>query len=152
MCKKSQRYMLKFTTHSPEETQSISKRLAEQLGESATLLLSGDLGAGKTTFVKGLAAAWGIDPNTVISPTFMLIREHAGTVKLIHADAYRCSDPKEFLEIGLEEYLRNPGVVIIEWGEKLKEIIPDNAIEIHFEMLQGNDRQITIRSGCEFDL
>ena len=152
MSTKSHRFTSTFETGSPEETEALSRRLAKKLSQSAVLLLSGDLGAGKTTFVKGLAQHFSIDPNRVISPTFVLIREYEGDVKLIHADAYRSSDPKEFLEIGLEEYLNNPGIVIIEWGEKLRDIAPDDAIEIQFEMLQGDERRITIQASFDLEL
>jgi tRNA threonylcarbamoyladenosine biosynthesis protein TsaE len=95
--------------------------LADRLRPHGVLLLSGDLGAGKTVLTRGLAAALGVPPGDVQSPTFTLVREHLGAdgrPLLVHVDLYRL-DPAEALELGLEEILGGPGVKVVEWAERL---------------------------------
>lgn len=101
------------------ETLAFAATLVERLGPDGVLLLSGDLGAGKTVLTRGLAAALGIPPGEVQSPTFTLIREHRGPdgTRLIHADLYRL-EPEEAMELGLEELLAGPGVKVVEWAER----------------------------------
>jgi len=152
MSVKSQPWTHKVVTHTPEETQKLSQSLIRQLPESVLIVLTGDLGAGKTTFVKGLASELGIDPHQVISPTFVLIREHDGERLLVHGDAYRASSPHEFLEVGLQEYFEREAVVVLEWGEKLDEILPENAIRLEFEILDADSRSIKISSPIALDL
>lgn len=134
-----------FLSHSPQETRAWGKKLAQRLKPGDCLLLIGDLGAGKTTLIQGLAEGLGIDPKEVISPTFVLIREHEGRIPLYHVDAYRIRSPKELLEVGLEEYFQRPGITVIEWGEKVRAIAPAGSIEIHLEILGGDDRCIRLQ-------
>ncbi|MCR4605848.1 MAG: tRNA (adenosine(37)-N6)-threonylcarbamoyltransferase complex ATPase subunit type 1 TsaE [Eubacterium sp.] len=104
-------------------------------GESASgdiLLLYGDLGVGKTVFAKGFAAGLGID-EPVTSPTFTLVHEYEGTKKLYHFDLYRIGDPDELYDIGYEEYFYSDGISLVEWPERLEDLKPDTAIEIHIE-------------------
>jgi tRNA threonylcarbamoyladenosine biosynthesis protein TsaE len=108
-----------WRTRTPEETRALGRALAEELAPDGVLLLSGDLGAGKTVLAQGLADGLGIDPAEVLSPTFNLIREHRGSRgRLIHADLYRL-DPDEVEPLGLEELLAGPGVKVVEWAERL---------------------------------
>jgi tRNA threonylcarbamoyladenosine biosynthesis protein TsaE len=108
-----------WRTRTPEETRALGRALAEELAPDGVLLLSGDLGAGKTVLAQGLAEGLGIDPAEVLSPTFNLIREHRGSRgRLIHADLYRL-DPDEVEPLGLEELLAGPGVKVVEWAERL---------------------------------
>ena len=111
--------MRSWRTRTPEETRALGRALAEELAPDGVLLLSGDLGAGKTVLAQGLAEGLGIAPAEVLSPTFNLIREHRGSRgRLIHADLYRL-DPDEVEPLGLEELLAGPGVKVVEWAERL---------------------------------
>lgn len=96
----------------------MGEQLGGELSPDGALLLFGDLGAGKTVLAQGVAAALGIDPRGVQSPTFTLVREHQGTGRLVHADLYRLR-PDDVPAIGLEELLAGPGVKVVEWAERL---------------------------------
>jgi tRNA threonylcarbamoyladenosine biosynthesis protein TsaE len=134
-------------TQGAEETRALAQRLAQKLQPGDVLLLIGELGAGKTTFVQGLAEGLGIDPKLINSPTFVLIQEYeGGKLPLYHVDAYRIRDPWELLEVGLEEYFERSGIVVIEWGDKLKELAPPQAIEVHFEIVDESRRRVRIVS------
>lgn len=111
--------VLYHQTTSPDETQALAARLARLLRPGDVVVLSGDLGAGKTTFVKGLALGLGIDPAEVVSPTFTLINEYPGEIWLFHFDLYRLEDGRELAELGFDEYLERGGICAIEWGAPL---------------------------------
>jgi tRNA threonylcarbamoyladenosine biosynthesis protein TsaE len=116
-----------WITHSEAETQALGAALARELAPDGVLLLSGDLGAGKTVLARGVAEGLGIDPGEVQSPTFTLIREHrardgAGG-RLVHVDLYRLA-PGEAAALGLEELLAGPGVKVVEWAERLPFPVP----------------------------
>ena len=138
---------LECITRSAEETRALARRLARQLRPGDVVLLVGELGAGKTTFVRGLAEGLGLDPGWVSSPTFVLIQEYEreGAPPLYHVDAYRVRDPRELVEVGLEEYFERPGITVIEWGDKVRELVPPGAIEVHFEVLEGDRRRIRVQ-------
>jgi tRNA threonylcarbamoyladenosine biosynthesis protein TsaE len=139
------RNVIERVTRSAEETRALGRRIARTLGPGDVLLLIGELGAGKTPFVQGLAEGLHIDPRRVSSPTFVLIHEHHdGRLPLYHVDAYRVQRAEELLEVGLEEYFEKPGVTVIEWGEKVKSVVPERAIEVRFEILEHDHRRITI--------
>lgn len=135
--------MMTVTSHSQAETADVARALAPSLSPGAVLLLIGDLGAGKTAFVRGLAEGLGVPPEDVSSPTFTLIQEYrGGRVPLIHVDLYRLDDAREIDELGLEELGLN-SVLAIEWAEKLPRPIAD-AIEIRIDHGDGDERRITI--------
>ncbi len=114
----------RYVSTSEEETVAIGRQIAASLPPDGALLLAGDLGAGKTVLTRGVALHLGIDPQEIQSPTFTLIREHAGTGgRLIHADLYRLK-PEEAASIGLEELLAGPGLKVIEWAERLSFEVP----------------------------
>lgn len=114
----------RWQTANEEETRTLGRQLAAELAPDGVLLLSGDLGAGKTVLAQGVAAGLGIDPGEVQSPTFTLIREHrGGRGLLIHVDLYRL-DPDEVGPLGLEELLAGPGVKVVEWAERLPFPVP----------------------------
>jgi tRNA threonylcarbamoyladenosine biosynthesis protein TsaE len=107
------------TTQSEDETAAVGRELAAALSAGDVLLLQGDLGAGKTAFVRGLAEGLGVSRDEVSSPTFTLIQEYrGGRLTLFHVDLYRIEDPREFDELGLDE-IAEDGVLAIEWAEKL---------------------------------
>jgi tRNA threonylcarbamoyladenosine biosynthesis protein TsaE len=132
-----------ITTHSQDETADVGRTLASKLVAGSVLLLVGDLGAGKTALVRGLAEGLGVPPEDVSSPTFTLMQEYrGGRVPLIHVDLYRLNDAREIDELGLEE-LGLDSVLAIEWAEKLPRRIAD-AIEVRIDHGEGDERRLTI--------
>ncbi len=126
---------------SVEETRAIAARLARDLNPGAVVLLSGDLGAGKTAFVRGLAEGLGLAASEVTSPTFTLVHEYrGGRLPLIHVDLYRL-ESADLAEIGLDDDLAASGVVAVEWPERLTRATP-GAIRIHLEDAGDNAREI----------
>ena len=129
-------------SHSPEETAALAAKIAEKLEGGETLVLRGGLGAGKTTFTKGLAKALGISRN-VVSPTFTLVREYEeGRLKLYHFDLYRIEDEGELEELGLDEYFRDDSVVVIEWNRISR--LPGKVTEIVFTVNPDDSRTIEV--------
>jgi tRNA threonylcarbamoyladenosine biosynthesis protein TsaE len=130
-------------SRSEHETRGIATALAETLQAGAVVLLSGDLGAGKTAFVRGLAEGLGIDQDEVTSPTFTIVHEYrGGRLPLIHVDLYRL-DSADLDEIGLDQDLAATGVVAIEWSERLSRSIP-GAVAIGIADRGGDRRDITV--------
>lgn len=131
----------KIVTKNEEETWNLAKDLSKDLLPGSIIALHGQLGAGKTCFVQGLALALGVkDPIT--SPTYTLIDEYDGIIKLIHIDLYRLSNSTEALGIGIEEYLEMNAIVAIEWAERASDILPDNLI--HIEITPSDDTNTRI--------
>jgi tRNA threonylcarbamoyladenosine biosynthesis protein TsaE len=120
-----------FVSRSPEETQEIAAGIAPRCPGRCVLALFGQLGSGKTCFVQGLARAVGV-PQTVISPTFTLIREYGGDRPLYHVDLYRVSNADEALDLGLDEYFERDGITAIEWADRATEILPPDTCHIRF--------------------
>lgn len=131
-------------TSSELETIDEGARLAARLRPGSVVLLSGDLGAGKTVFVRGLAKGLGLDTDSVISPTFTLVQEYRGPSTLYHVDLYRIS-PTEAEDLGLEELMSPESIVAIEWADKLTRPMPQ-AIRVTIEDLGGDRREITIEN------
>jgi len=130
-------------TRSEDETTSIGRELGTGLERGAIVLLSGDLGAGKTAFTRGLAEGLGISPAEVSSPTFTIIQEYrGGRLPLFHVDLYRLNDPREIDDLGLDEIAQS-GVLTIEWAEKLPRP-PADAVRVRLEHEGGNERRITL--------
>lgn len=133
-------------TTSVKETYELAASLADCLQPGDIVCLHGDLGAGKTHFVKGIAASFGINPDTVSSPTFTLIHEYrGGPVPVFHFDFYRLKSEEEALDIGAEEYFYSDGICFVEWPEKALGIIPNDAIWIEIKHLGDNRRRIFFR-------
>jgi tRNA threonylcarbamoyladenosine biosynthesis protein TsaE len=130
-------------TTSEHETQAVARELAATLRAGDVLLLSGDLGAGKTTFVRGLAQGLGIDPAEVSSPTFTLVHEYRGHgLTLYHVDLYRLGSAATD-DLGLEEIGVKDGVLAIEWPDRLSHALP-GAMLVRLDMMSEGSRQITI--------
>ena len=130
-------------TASEDETQAVGRELAATLHAGDVLLLAGDLGAGKTTFVRGLAEGLGIDPAEVSSPTFTLVHEYRGNgLTLYHADLYRLERAATD-DLGLEEFGLKDGVLAIEWPDRLSHELP-GARWIRLEVVNEESRRITI--------
>lgn len=116
--------MRRWITRSEEETQSLGREIGRELAPDGILLLSGDLGAGKTVLTRGIGEALGLGSGEVQSPTFTLIREHRGSGgRLVHVDLYRLA-PEDTAALGLEELLAGPGVKVVEWAERLPFDVP----------------------------
>lgn len=132
-----------FRTKSEEETIALGERLARRVAPGSVVLLTGELGAGKTTLAKGIVKGLGAaDPDEVSSPTFTLIHEYGDPVRVYHVDLYRLDDPREAEALGLDELFDRGAVVLVEWGEKFPRLWPENRVEIRIRRLEGDERQI----------
>lgn len=114
--------------------------------DRTVIALNGTLGAGKTRLVKGMANALGLDPQDVISPTFVLMRQYESGRTLIHLDVYRIRDDDEFLELGPDEFFNAPAITLIEWADRVVDCLPRDRVEIQVEVTGENDRVFTIVS------
>ena len=133
-------YILKST----KDTDKLAKKIASKLVGGEIIVLSGDLGAGKTTFTKGLCKALKIKEN-VTSPTFTLMNIYeSGRLKLYHFDMYRIEDESEAMELGLNEFFAGNGVCVIEWAENIKHLLPKNYIKITITKLGETQRKFLI--------
>lgn len=130
---------------SAEETRALGKGLAAVLRPGDVLALIGDLGAGKTTFVQGVASGLGASERAITSPSFVLVRECGrGRIPLFHADLFRLDNPAGAATVGLEEYYDAGGVTVIEWADRIPGILPDQFLEIRFEALDPETRRMTV--------
>jgi tRNA threonylcarbamoyladenosine biosynthesis protein TsaE len=133
-------------THSERETGAVGREMGPRLSPGSVVLLFGDLGAGKTAFVRGLAEGLGARPDDVSSPTFTIMQEYrGGRLPLFHVDLYRLDDPREVDELGLDEIAAG-GVLAVEWAEKLPQPVAD-AITVRLEYSGADARTISIDSG-----
>ena len=136
---------LEFVTHSAEETIELGEKLARKLPRSGLLILQGELGSGKTTLVKGIVSGLGVaQQEDVTSPSFTLVHEYGTERKVYHADLYRVEGAREQATLGLEDLLEQEAIVIVEWGEKLIDQDVNVQVRIRMELLDGEDRRITI--------
>jgi tRNA threonylcarbamoyladenosine biosynthesis protein TsaE len=129
-------------SYSEKETMDLAKVFAKSVDVGDIICLEGELGAGKTHFVKGFVSAFGIDPDDVTSPTFAIIQEYHGEIPVYHFDFYRIEKKEEALEIGAEEYFYNDGVCIIEWPDRVKDLIPEKSIYIRIKQTGPETRSI----------
>lgn len=134
--------MLTYITRSPEETYALGRRLGEALRPGMVLLLDGDLGAGKTCLAGGILQGLGVAEH-VTSPTYTLVNEYEGRVRIAHFDLYRLDDPEELFDIGFEEYLDGERVVLIEWPERAGRYLPRHFLKLRLRG-QGNEREILL--------
>ena len=128
--------MIRAHTRSPDETRKLAAGLAEQAQPGDLLLLAGDLGAGKTTFTQGFAAALGVS-EPVTSPTFTLAREYHGRLPLHHLDVFRLDQIAEVLDLGLPELLDSDGVILVEWGDTIRQALPNDYLEVALTFIEG---------------
>ena len=133
--------MLKKIINSEKECELLGYTIADKLNSGDIISLEGDLGSGKTTFVKGVLKGLNYEYD-VTSPTFTLINEYNADLKVIHIDFYRENDIQRWEEIGINEYLYSNNLVLIEWGNMINDILPDNIIRIYFEHVELNKRKI----------
>ena len=130
-------------TRSPEETKQLAANLVDELKPGSVLALHGDLGSGKTCFVQGLAEALEVR-SIVNSPTFTIINEYRGRLRLNHVDLYRLKSEADVFGIGLEELLEGDGITAIEWPEVFLQLLPEDTIHVYFEFVDVNRRRIKI--------
>ncbi|MCL6471468.1 MAG: tRNA (adenosine(37)-N6)-threonylcarbamoyltransferase complex ATPase subunit type 1 TsaE [Firmicutes bacterium] len=137
--------MISIVSHSSEETWELARKLAPTLSKGDLISLTGDLGAGKTVFTQGVAAGLGI-VEPVTSPTFTIIKEYdEGVFPLYHFDVYRLSSPDELEELGFDEYFYGDGITIVEWGDKIEELLPDVRLEVRIlRLIDESYRRIEI--------
>jgi tRNA threonylcarbamoyladenosine biosynthesis protein TsaE len=131
-----------ITTYSPEETNLFADKLAQYLMPGDVLTLEGDLGAGKTTFTKGLAKGLGIKRN-VNSPTFTIIKEYKGRLPLYHMDVYRLDDSAE--DLGFDEYFNGEGVTVVEWAHLIEEQLPEQFLGLSILREGDSERKILLK-------
>ena len=129
-------------SHSVQETIQLGKDFAKELTPGDVVCLEGDLGAGKTHFVKGIASFFGVKEEQVNSPTFTLINEYQGSVPIFHFDCYRLENEREALEIGAEEYFYGEGISIVEWPQKIRNLIPPDSVWINIKHSGDTKREI----------
>ena len=128
------------------DTARLGALLAEVLPAGATVALCGTLGAGKTRLVQAVAAALGVPPGEVASPTFVLIKEYTGRLPLYHFDAYRIRDDDEFLELGPDEYFESGGLVFVEWADRVRDCLPREHLQFDVEIAGPEARRFTLRA------
>ena len=143
---------MRFETHSPEETEALGQRLAEQLKPGDVVAFFGDLGAGKTAFTRGLARGLGVR-EPVTSPTYTIVNEYlSGSMPLFHFDMYRLGSAEELFDIGWEDYLSRGGVCAVEWSENVADALED-AVRVSIRRTGDQDREIIIEGeGSHADL
>ena len=131
-------------SRSPEETQAVGERLGARLVAGSVVACTGELGAGKTCFLQGLARGLGVTGD-VTSPTFVLVNQYRGRLPVYHLDAYRTGSLTELVDLGLEEMLHGDGVTVIEWADKLLPLLPPRTVHVHLSGLGDEPREIRIQ-------
>ncbi|MBQ3806529.1 MAG: tRNA (adenosine(37)-N6)-threonylcarbamoyltransferase complex ATPase subunit type 1 TsaE [Kiritimatiellae bacterium] len=141
-----------FEVSCVEETWALAKELAKELNPGDVVCLEGDLGAGKTTFTQGLAAALGV-PGRVTSPTFCIVQEHQSPdVLLVHMDLYRLHGEEDVEAIGWEDYLSRGAIIAVEWPERAGALVPSSAYHVTFLHFREEKRRIAIDKGSNFEV
>lgn len=145
---------MEFFSQGEDDTVFLGRKLGKLLNSGDIICLNGDLGTGKTHFVKGVASGLGIE-DTITSPTFAIVNEYKGRLKLYHFDVYRVNDPDEIEAIGFDEYIFSDAVSIIEWSDYIEQLIPKEHIKVTIEkdkMEDVNSRKISINYfGSRYD-
>lgn len=134
---------LRYESRSPEETQRLGEALGRRLKAGDVVATIGELGAGKTCFLQGLARGLGVT-ETATSPTFVLINQYRGRLPVYHVDAYRTTSLTELLDLGLEELFYGEGVTVVEWADKLLPLLPPHAVTVRISGLGDEPREIVI--------
>jgi len=139
------KWVLEITLSGEDETESLGRELAIWLKPGDVVALHGELGAGKTCLVRGLVQGLGLEESQVASPSFSLINEYTGTVPIFHIDCYRLQSDEEIEELGLEEYMDGPGITVIEWAERIRDLSEDR-LEMYFSILGERKRLLRIEA------
>ena len=138
--------MFQFTAQDEHDTKRLGAALAEVLPPGTVVGLIGTLGAGKTRLVQAVAAALGVPPGSVTSPTFVLVNEYAGGRRPVyHFDTYRLKDADEFLALGPDEYFESDGITFVEWADRVAQLLPKERLEIALEVVGETQRCICVR-------
>jgi len=142
--------ILRLISDSREQTVEIGRRIGSFLGGGDIVALIGELGSGKTSLTQGIAKGLGVAENVpVVSPTFTLVNEYPGRLPLIHLDVYRLSGPADLEDMGYEEYFYGGGVVVIEWAEKILDLLPQTTIVVRMTYIDENTRELIIEGPPE---
>lgn len=136
-------------THSEQQTESLGQELANAVQAGTVIALIGPLGAGKTRFSQAFSVALGVHSDEVRSPTFVLIHEYQGRLPVYHFDTYRLKDQDEWLELGADEFLSGDGVCLIEWADRVAELLPRDRINIEISVVGENARRFHIQATGE---
>ena len=136
-----------YYTKNESETEELGGRLARQLPDGAVVAMYGELGAGKTAFVRGMARGMGLSCR-VSSPTFTIVNEYLGPRELIHFDMYRLSGADELFDIGWEDYLARGAVCAVEWSENVEDAFFGDEIRVRIDKLSDTERKITVEGGA----
>ena len=137
--------MATFISNSPAETEAIGRQVAENIGVGSVLALKGDLGSGKTLFVKGVVDGLGSSAD-VTSPTFTILHEYrGGRLPVYHFDLFRVENPQALARLGLDDYFFGNGISVIEWADRFREFVPEQARWIFFEIKSETQRAITFQ-------
>lgn len=138
--------MATFISNSPAETEAIGRQVAEKIGVGSVLALKGDLGSGKTLFVKGVVNGLGSSAD-VTSPTFTILHEYRGGGRLpvYHFDLFRVENPQALARLDLDDYFFSDGISVIEWADRFPEFVPEQARWIFFEIKSETQRAITVQ-------
>ncbi len=135
-----------YSVNDEQQTAAFGTALADALPDGAVIALCGTLGAGKTRLVQAVAAASGVAPGLVVSPTFVLVHEYHGRRPIYHFDVYRLKDDDEFLQLGPDEYFESVGLTFVEWADKVQRCLPTDYLEIQIDILGPTARQFTIKA------
>lgn len=135
-------FTVTYMSPSVEKTVWLGQQLGIQLTEGDIIALVGDLGGGKTWFTKGVGTGLGINPDSIVSPTFTLVNEYHGRHQLYHIDLYRLTQNTEIMALGLEEYLSGSGIAVIEWADRWPAQLPDKTIQVELRMVDEHTREL----------
>jgi len=139
--------MITQITKSKDETIKLGERIGKTLKPGSFIALIGELGSGKTTFVKGIAKGLGVKNSRYVnSPSFVIIKEYKGKILLYHFDVYRLDSADDVAFIGADEYFYGSGICVVEWADKIKKLLPKQRIEVKIEILKNNSRKICVSS------
>jgi len=141
---------LKLISDSREQTLEVGRLIGAILERGDIVALIGELGSGKTCLTQGMAKGLGVEENVpVVSPTFTLINEYPGKIPLIHFDVYRLSGPRDLEDMGYEEYFEGGGIIVIEWAEKIRDILPAKTLFISMRYIDENTREMILEGPGE---
>ena len=136
--------VLSVISHSEDQTVALAARLAASFVDGDVVILTGELGSGKTTFVRSLAMARGVDEDQISSPSYTFVNEYPCDPPLFHFDLYRLGDVSELTEIGWDEYLARRGIAVVEWGDRAGAMLPDRYYKAEFKIIDDEQRQIEL--------
>jgi len=141
---------LKLISDSREQTLEVGRLIGAILERGDIVALIGELGSGKTCLTQGMAKGLGVEENVpVVSPTFTLINEYPGKIPLIHFDVYRLSGPRDLEDMGYEEYFEGGGIIVIEWAEKVRDILPAKTLFVSMRYIDENTREMILEGPGE---